>query len=360
MPEVHPAVRRAGCWFLRSGIQEPDGGVARYYLVHEGRNAAVSTEITGYAVSALVYIAGKTGEARFLDAALRAARFLTQAWDREIEAMPFETARSNGTRPPSYFFDCGIIVRGLLAAWRATAAEDLLEIAVKCGRAMARDFVENGVAHPILTLPEKKPSPWEPRWSRRPGCYQLKSAMAWKDLEEATGSAEWAVYYEEAVRSALGGHSEFLPGSEDQEKVMDRLHAYCYFLEGLLPVANRADVRGALDSGIARTGELLRRIAPVFARSDVYAQLLRVRLYAHALGNVALDEGAAREEAKALAQFHCDSGEPRLKDGFWFGVKQGAELPFMNPVSTAFAMQALESWHEHSDGEFRARRADLI
>ncbi len=39
-------LEHAGCWFLNSGIQEPDGGVARYYRSDAGRNAAVSNEIT--------------------------------------------------------------------------------------------------------------------------------------------------------------------------------------------------------------------------------------------------------------------------------------------------------------------------
>ena len=47
---------RAGEWFLRSGIQQPNGGVARYYRTDLERNHAVSTEITGYAASAFVYL----------------------------------------------------------------------------------------------------------------------------------------------------------------------------------------------------------------------------------------------------------------------------------------------------------------
>ena len=63
---------------------------------------------------------------------------------------------------------------------------------------------------------------------------------------------------------------------------MDRLHAYCYFLEALLFTA---DNREALASGIEHAGRLLREIAPSFERSDVNAQLLRVRLVAHHLGH---------------------------------------------------------------------------
>jgi hypothetical protein len=49
--QTHRALR----WFQESGIQEASGGVARYHLLAEGRNLPLSTEITGYAVSALVW-----------------------------------------------------------------------------------------------------------------------------------------------------------------------------------------------------------------------------------------------------------------------------------------------------------------
>jgi hypothetical protein len=66
----------AGRWFLRSGIQEASGGVARYYRSDLRQNAAISTEITGYAVSALLFFHGRTGQSEYLEAALQAARFL--------------------------------------------------------------------------------------------------------------------------------------------------------------------------------------------------------------------------------------------------------------------------------------------
>ena len=56
MSLTHSSLSRAGRWFLESGIQDDSGGVARYYRSDVGRNAGVSTEITGYAVSALVYL----------------------------------------------------------------------------------------------------------------------------------------------------------------------------------------------------------------------------------------------------------------------------------------------------------------
>jgi hypothetical protein len=84
---------------------------------------------------------------------------------------------------------------------------------------------------------------------------------------------------------------------------------------------------------------LLREIACSFARSDVFAQLLRVRLYAHSVGVLPLDRPCAAWEAEQLATFQRSDG------GYWFGRKGGDLLPFSNPVSTVFAAQALEFWN---------------
>src|SRR3979411_541633 len=97
---------RAGAWFLESGIQEPSGGVARYYLADARKNQPISTEITGYAISTLVYLYSLTQDDRYVTAARSAGRFLTRsAWDAKLRIFPFEK-----TGPAlAYFFDCGII-----------------------------------------------------------------------------------------------------------------------------------------------------------------------------------------------------------------------------------------------------------
>lgn len=343
MSSIH---QHAGCWFLRSGIQEPNGGVARYFLTESGRNLPVSSEITGYAVSTLVYLNSLTGQAAYLDSALRAARFLTEeAWDPNSSTFPFEPGSSR-----AYFFDVGIIVRGLLAAWRASGDEVFLARAREAALSLAFDFLGEGVFHPVIALPDKQPLPHEPHWSRSPGCYQLKAALAWREI----GDEYAAKLFESVLASALATHADYLPAKlseqpAEREAVMDRLHPYCYFLEGLLAVADRPDVRHALGTGVARAGALFREIAPLFERSDVAAQILRVRLIAHHLGALPLDETAAREEA-AFAQA-CQAGpdEPnlRLRGGFYFGKKSRALLPFSNPVSTGFCVQALELWGQH-------------
>lgn len=362
MPQTASLIDRAGGWFLHSGIQEPSGGVARYYRSDLGRNARVSTEITGYAASAFAFLYTETGEERYREAARRAAGFLARtAWESSLRIFPFEYA-ADGEAPENlaYFFDSGIIARGLVAVWRATGEAEWLEAAVETARSMARDFSGPGCFHPVLLLPSKRPAPWAGGWSRRPGCYQLKSAMGWLTVDAATGRADFTPHYERALEMALSNDAEFLPGDPDPARVMDRLHAYSYFLEGLLPRAGRAECARALAAGIPRAAALLGEIAPAFERSDVPAQLLRVRLLADALGAVKLDEAAAREEAHRAASFELGGDDPRLRHGFCFGRKQGQWMPFANPVSTAFCVQALEAWRAWQAGRFQPDLDALI
>jgi hypothetical protein len=287
------------------------------------------------------------GDAVYLNAAVRAARFLTgEAWDSSSNTFPYEPGS-----PYAYFFDIGIIARGLLAAWRATGDQKFHARAREAALSLAFDFIGDGVFDPIIALPDKQPAPYDPsRWSRTPGCYQLKSALAWREMGDEHASR----LFESALVYSLATHEGFLSGAADQEKMMDRLHAYCYFLEALLAVADREEARRAMVHGIDRVATLLREIAPEFERSDVPAQLLRIRLIAHHLGCVPLNERAACEEADRAASYQDESG------GFWFGQKRGAMLPFLNPVSTAFAMQALALWQQHRAGKWRFELHQLI
>jgi hypothetical protein len=334
---------------LHSGIQERDGGVARFYRSDSSANAAVSTEITGYTASALAYLHSRTGKQEYLDAAVGAARYLTrQAWDSAASTFPFEPGSDR-----AYFFDIGIIVRGLLAVWRATGEEEFHIRAQEAALSLAFDFLGDANFHPVISLPDKQPLEEEPRWSRKPGCYQLKSALAWREM----GDPHAAQLFAAAVESARASQESFLMEETDREKLMDRLHAYCYFLEALLFTSEREDLKW----GIKRVARLLREIQPVFERSDVNAQLLRVRLIAHHLDLVSLDESAAREEASRTASFQAlDAADPRIRGGFWFGRKGAQVLPFSNPVSTAFCVQALALWDDHQAGRWSFELQQLI
>jgi uncharacterized protein YyaL (SSP411 family) len=325
-------LRAAGHWLARSGIQHPNGGVARYHRADVGLNQDISTEITGYAVSALVLAFRATQDQEFLDAAIRAAHFLTRnAWDASNAAMPFEINPAKLT----YFFDCGIIARGLLALWRVTGECELVDAAQAIGYSMARDFARDDETHwPVLSVPDKTPLALDPaRWSRTPGCYQLKSAVAWRELASITGDVGWRDLYEDALEAALASHTSYLSDDTDRHKAMDRLHPYLYFLEALLTHGEHAD---AVRDGASRVRDAFNRLAPRFERADVAAQLLRVQC---ATGSPESDCAATAARVRLFQ---------RYDGGYYFGRKAGQWIPHVSPVPTAFAMQALE-WYERRE-----------
>ncbi|MDX2178721.1 MAG: hypothetical protein SFV18_03945 [Bryobacteraceae bacterium] len=288
--------------------------MSRYYRGETRLNN--SNEITGYAVRAFLHLDLPVP-------AMRAGEYLLGQWDPKLRILPFEPASGL-----AYFFDCGIVVRGLLALWRTTGEERWLAAARDGGESMMRDFAAPDGYHPILRLPSKSPEPYEDWWSRNPGCFQLKAALAWRELYEDTGEARFAEHFERQTAFAIEKAPELIDIETEPLKIMDRLHAYCYFLEGLLPDADRHEE--LLREGVREIGELWRALAPRFLRSDVLAQLTRLKLL--------LGEDADGEITE-LIRFATPEG------AFLFGERDGAPIPHRNPVSTAFAVQALD-WAE--------------
>jgi hypothetical protein len=330
---------------LTSGIQEQDGGVARYVRADTGVNAQVSSEITAYFLSSLLFL--KFGEFQH---ARSAARYLREtAWNAERQLLLFEKPTSKNP-PAGYFFDSGIAGLSLFEMWRITGEDRFLVRAIEIGRSMARDFrTSPGSFAAVLTLPSKAVSQVQDRWSTKPGCYQLKPAVIWHRILEHACEPMLAGLYESAVARALDDSRSFLSNAES-DQVMDRLHAFLYFLEGLLPVATVSQYADEIEKGIAKVDLHLSAAAPRFARSDVYAQLLRLRLLAFSVAGVPLDRHAIDQGVKHLLEFQITATDPRLDGAFAFGTKLGRNLPFANPVSTIFAVQALSFWLDLQTG----------
>lgn len=281
----------------------------------------------------------------YLDAARKASEFLTrEAWDSDSRTMPFEL--SSGGRY-SYFFDCGIIARSLLWMWRLTGNEECLAVARGICESMANDFRALQGFHPIILLPCKSPEQHSIWWSRMPGAFQLKAALAWLDLAQETGEESFAALYEEMLAFSLRRHPETLDNETDRPKLMDRLHAWSYFLEGLAPVRERPEVSAVYAAALVRGENLLEELAGGFVRSDACAQLYRARLL---LGGPPGQGKVARIES-----FQWHSEDVRLRGSFAFGRRNGEVIPHANPVSTVFALQtlALASSHEAAALDWR-------
>jgi hypothetical protein len=221
------------------------------------------------------------------------------------------------------------------------------------GDSMKINFMGPADIHPVLTLPGLNPVERDDRWSQQSDCHQLKATMAWLEM----GSDK---DYEDTLQRSLHSHKAFL-SHEPGVRMMDRLHAYSYFLEALLPSLDRDDAREALNDGLERASIALRKLRSVFERADVCAQILRVRILAAHLAGISLDEAAASEEASWAAAYQfLQDASIGCAGGFCFGQRDGKWTEYVNPVSTAFCLQALAMWDDHCRGRRFVHWRDLV
>lgn len=355
---------RAGLtWLSHSGIQAVTGGISRYYRGDTGEYKNISTEITAYAIRAYLQLPlpGHTG---LLSNALRAGQFLCyDASDARSALFRFEVPRQAAPTPqPAYFFDCSIIIRGLIALWNATGDRMYLERAERCGAAMLSAMSRvDGSFFPLADVESGIPSAGAGHWSLEPGVYQLKAGLAFLELAELTSAGLFSDTASKLLEWSLRQHEMFLPGETASDRVADRLHAYCYFLEGLLPfVERRFECVLVLQSGFARVHTLLEETRGALERCDVVAQLLRLRLLSDYMGLMELDISAASREAESLPAFQLRTEDRRTNGAFSFGRRDGQLLCHANPASTIFSLQALRMWHEHQKGELRTTWQEII
>lgn len=350
-------------WLLTSGIQDESGGVARYYQTDDRSYRNISTVTTGYYISAMLK-ANENGETEPLDRALKSGRFLVErAFDPNIELFPVEIAADGESSTlEARFIDCCIAARALLHLYQATGEHVFLDRAERCGVALrTRMSRVDGSFFPLLDLRSGKPGAGTDSWSVEAEVYQLKSSLAFLELSDATGNREFNTSTELMLNWCLKTHEGFVRGDDAPEKVMDRLHAYSYFLEGLLPVASEnMKASNALQRGILEVENRMREVAGNYQRCDVVAQLLRLRLYADRIGIMELDAGEAEKEALLIEQFQHQSTDPKVDGGFAFARHGSQFTPHVNPATTAVAVQALAMWEQAEDGAFREPWQALI
>jgi hypothetical protein len=151
--KLSPEVLKAIAWLDR--VTEPDGGVRRWIDMSTGELGTISTEITGYAAHLFAWLALVTGEEIYLERARLHAAWIWQLYrDNDFEFLPFEPGSDL-----TYFFDCGIAVRGL----QATGGREY--------SAAAHEVAE-------CNLDWRRVTPKPGWWSSEPGTHQFKALLA--------------------------------------------------------------------------------------------------------------------------------------------------------------------------------------
>ncbi len=281
---LSPEVLKAIAWLDR--VTEPDGGIRRWIDMSTGELGTISTEITGYAAHLFAWLALVTGEGSYQERARRHANWIWQLYTaNDFEFLPFEPGSDL-----TYFFDCGIAVRGLQATGGREYSAAALELAKYMGQ-----FLKGRMFRPICNRDWRRVTPKPGWWSSEPGTHQFKALLAMPKP------------YPDAVMGEI-----FKPAG-------DLMHPMSYTAEAMF-------LGG--DKKMAFTQSLeIRPWEHSLLRCDALAQLIRL--------TIALD-GKAYPNITALEAFQDpDSG------GFWFAKKDGEFVPHLSTHVAIFAIQAM-------------------
>lgn len=124
-------------WLLRAQRATPDGGVCAYYHVTRGWCPTSYPEVTGYVIPTLWDRYHVTGNPIYRDVALEMTEWITavQRPDGAVTAMDFTTP---------YVFDTGQDIFGWVRSYRETGDSRWLDAAIRAGRWLVQMQSEDG------------------------------------------------------------------------------------------------------------------------------------------------------------------------------------------------------------------------
>jgi len=372
-------LRKAQNWFYNSGIQNVDreeslnGGFNSWYDPKAKEYAYIFSEITGYALTALVHL-HHHGDPRddLLQRGELATAWLTKQathpsggvrtryFYKEVPGMYTGYDWKNGTL---YTFDAGVVLFGVTNLYKTQANPDYLNYARTVAEfILAMQKPEGGFyAYFLPTIPEKVDVP--DKWSTQSGAYHTKLALGLLRLFELTGDER---YREAAVNTCEFALNFQRPSGRFvtyRREGDTHMHPHCYSGEGLLFAgqflnepryveAARRAAAWSLNSQMASGGtpsmyyKSKKEFGP-YERSDELAQVLR-------LSTLTLDDSYLPRMQKLrdrLLQFQVESDDPAADGGFRYGWDEdGTEYHHVNSWCTMFALQALQMLAQRESG----------
>ena len=365
-------IRKAVHWMTRSGIQNPGpnprhkGGVAAWYQLFERIYPFLYSEITGYALTTLIFLWRLERRRKYLDHASLAVDWLLHnalspeggVKTRLYLVKHYTSPNYSFERGRLYAFDSAMVAYGLLQYFKATRDERVLRAVEKIMDFLARRMRRpDGRFYAYFDVEAKARGEDFEKWSNQGGPYHAKIAILFIDYYRLTGISAYRDY----ARVKLDGvcrrqqkDGRFITNRKDKST---HLHAHAYAVEGLLYGAHflgerrywRAVWKAFLwmQRGVSVDGSVSCNFVQdrfsYHERSDIVAQVLRIGSILHTFGRKEMRPFLPVLESikRHLLIFQYNDGS-LMTGGFVYGAAtDGSIRRHLNAWSTMFAIQAL-------------------
>jgi hypothetical protein len=367
-------------WLLYSDIRIKDG--PRRGAVYGWKNLNppsypfIYNEITGYALTSLIYIYSELSQPEALHAAKDSANWLIQNLNEStsfllpagiIEADKFD--QKGDLSKQIYAFDNGMVIIGLLNIYKITKDRNLLIAAEKMAKSLIERFFDGSKLVPVLdnrynAISRDNVGSVGVKWSTVSGAYHSKLSLCLLELSRLTSNDHYAKVSDSLCRFALKfqqADGRFIT-NPDQEKIT-YLHPHLYACEGLICGGIMQSNESYVSAGIKgviwamkqvnpSTGGLLRNTAEKsIEQSDCMAQLLRLLILCRSQiqeltknSSESIDELIDKLHLRLL-DFYITEGVDRG------GIRYHLSLDTACSWCTMFTMQALRLWTKRKEFE---------
>src|SRR3989344_53344 len=355
-------------WFINSGIQERNihsanfGGLYAWFDAINQKYPFVYSEITGYGITAFIFLHHLSGENVFIKRAEDAAQWLI----KEAIFSPQLAYRCKYFPEEKSFlnhlcsFDNSMILTGLSLLSEKHNTSIYKERAIALGDWLVNTMQKSdGSFHPNWEAGRGKFIETLQKWSTQAGSFHAKHAIGLLNLYRITGKR---LYKESAIRlcdwslSQQGEEGRFITNASDGST---NQHPHCYACEGLLYAgislkepkyvqAARKGMLWSLSSQLANGGFPSADKDGGFVnieRMDILAQIMRLALLCGQRGE------KIKKAFDRLFRFQV-LDDSRQKGGFRYGfIEGGTEVPHINAWVSMFALQAMIYYHDILQGK---------
>jgi hypothetical protein len=360
-------------WMTSSGIQSPEGGVYAWYSMETGKHSYLYSEITGYAITAFLYLHKLYQKDVYVERAEKAAQWIIAnafsacggvktRYFMDDEVADDHTSFAGGN---IFSFDTAMVLYGFANLYTVTQKPKYIEYAKKMADFLVdRMQKEDGSFVAIFNEKTGIVPDSTKKWSTQSGSFHAKNALGLVAMYEITRDESYKSAAIRACDFALTLQEENGRFVTDTASGCTHLHPHCYTIEGLSFVGATfgierfsAGAERATYWSLSRTDEegIYETYYPAtdtfsdFQRADVLAQVLRV-------GLLFVKRESVEHIVHKLLSYRCDQDHDGEKDGFFYARTH----EHVNFWCTMFALQALALYFDKDLVPENGARLDLL
>jgi len=237
----------AANWMLSSGIQSKEGGFYAWYDLKEKSPSFVYSEITGYAITTLLFLKNIYNDDIYLTKAKQAAAWInnyallkqggvkTRLYENDSSADKLYSFSGENI----FSFDLGMVLYGMINLYKATKEKVFLESSIKMADFLLdKMYKKDGSLHAIYNVNTKKTQQSLDKWSNQSGSFHCKVGLGLADIFDVTKDKKYIETAGAICEYALNkqeANGRFITNFADKTT---NLHPHCYSAEGLLYVGS--------------------------------------------------------------------------------------------------------------------------